>query len=121
MPIPIPNTKLFIPKNSIRLVTDHFGELPHIRASREGRLLTESSIKNVRLHNSLVTKEWIGHENSQLALNELRGSSIAKEIVRTLSQLTGLPEYLPRIHIPTAFAYEADDKVVLVSDFFDRA
>lgn len=121
MAIHIPNSKLFIPKSSINLVKEHFGELPHITAEVSGRLLTGSSTKNVRLQGDLVTKEWTGTDKTQLALNELRGSTVAKEILKTLGQIHGLPEYLKRIHIPNTFAYEAGDKVVLVSDFFDRA
>lgn len=120
MPIPIPNTKLFIPKSSIELVSDHFGELPHIKALREGKLLAGNSTKNVRLINGLVTKEWIA-ENAQPVLNELRGSSIAREIVKTLGQLHGLPEYLKRIHLPNAIGYESEDRKVLVTEYFGGA
>lgn len=59
-------------------------------------------------------------EATQSALNELRGRSIAREIISTLKAIPRLDKHLDKINLTRAFAnFDSDTTIPFASDFFD--
>lgn len=68
----------------------------------------------------IKTYEPKNSEADQSALNEVRGRRVAREIIKTLSNLPELKEHLHRINVTNAFAnFDNTNTLPFASDFFD--